>query len=837
MGTAKGKDGKNSVDCGKYARYTPEQVEILERVYNDCPKPSSTRRQQLIKECPILANIGQRQLKVWFQNRRCREKQRKETSRLQNWNSKLNAMNQILLEENERLQKQAAQLSSENQYLRQQLQIQQPNSDLNQRVSQPVIMATTDTSSESVVTSGQQHQHSPQHPSQEWSLSQLSIFAEKTLTEFLAKATGSVVDGIPLPGMKPGPGSIGALALSRSCGGVAAQACGLIELEPIKVAEIVKNRPSWLPDCRRLDILATFTADRGGLVELVHTQMYAPTTVAAPRDFWTLRYTCCLEEGSLVICERSLAAGQGIQAIPTIPGFVRAEMLPSGFLIRPCEQGGSMVMVVDDFNFNFGSIPEGLRPLYETSTVLARRMTQKVLCHLHSIAREKSEVDLVNNPTSSLRGFSHRLIRGFNDAVNCFPDEGWVSIIDDGPSSVSVHINPPPTGTTMGGGIICAKASLLLQSVPPPLLVRFLRERWTSWAEFDSDTSQGDTSRPSFRDNLPKKKFSSVRVFQPIVGQDEVLEVVRLQRTGLPRGDDISQLDNFLLQLCSGIEDTAVSAHAQLIFAPIDASIPDDAPLLPSGFRVVHLDSCSEGSTLSPTLDLASTLEAGSESNSIPSCITRTTHELKSVLTIAFQYMYDVESREIVALKAQRHMQALVDFVQHAAISLCLPRLSSIMDPLRGVEALVLVQQIADSYRFHLGQELLLANDGSAEVIFKSFWTLRHAIVCCAWKPLPEFIFANHSALEMLETNLSALREMSLERMFNDGCKKTDYSKPPPFIQKEGYARLPAGLCITSMGRPVSFEHAIGWKAITGDHSLQVAAFMFCNWSFVPANL
>ena len=59
-----------SLDCGKYARYTQEQVEILERVYSDCPKPSSSRRQQLIKECPILANIGHKQLKVWFQNRR-----------------------------------------------------------------------------------------------------------------------------------------------------------------------------------------------------------------------------------------------------------------------------------------------------------------------------------------------------------------------------------------------------------------------------------------------------------------------------------------------------------------------------------------------------------------------------------------------------------------------------------------------------------------------------------------------------------------------------------------------------------------------------------------------
>lgn len=64
------KDGKPGLDNGKYVRYTPEQVEALERLYHECPKPSSIRRQQLIRECPILSNIEPKQIKVWFQNRR-----------------------------------------------------------------------------------------------------------------------------------------------------------------------------------------------------------------------------------------------------------------------------------------------------------------------------------------------------------------------------------------------------------------------------------------------------------------------------------------------------------------------------------------------------------------------------------------------------------------------------------------------------------------------------------------------------------------------------------------------------------------------------------------------
>ncbi|XP_024022574.1 homeobox-leucine zipper protein REVOLUTA [Morus notabilis] len=115
-GSSINKNHQQQLDSGKYVRYTAEQVEALERVYAECPKPSSMRRQQLIRECPILSNIEPKQIKVWFQNRRCREKQRKESSRLQTVNRKLSAMNKLLMEENDRLQKQVSQLVCENGY-------------------------------------------------------------------------------------------------------------------------------------------------------------------------------------------------------------------------------------------------------------------------------------------------------------------------------------------------------------------------------------------------------------------------------------------------------------------------------------------------------------------------------------------------------------------------------------------------------------------------------------------------------------------------------------------------------------------------------------------------
>lgn len=39
------------------------------------------------------------------------------------------------------------------------------------------------------------------------------------------------------------------------------------------------------------------------------------------------------------------------------------------------------------------------------------------------------------------------------------------------------------------------------------------------------------------------------------------------------------------------MDENAVGMCAELIFAPIDSSFVDEAPLLPSGFRIIPLDS------------------------------------------------------------------------------------------------------------------------------------------------------------------------------------------------------------------------------------------------------
>lgn len=55
-------------------------------------------------------------------------------------------------------------------------------------------------------------------------------------------------------------------------------------------------------------------------------------------------------------------------------------------------------------------------------------------------------------------------------------------------------------------------------------------------------------------------------------------------------GLKILSIELLWLQICSGIDENAVGTCSELVFAPIDEMFPDDAPLLPSGFRVIPLD-------------------------------------------------------------------------------------------------------------------------------------------------------------------------------------------------------------------------------------------------------
>ncbi|KAK1266876.1 Homeobox-leucine zipper protein ATHB-15 [Acorus gramineus] len=806
------KEGKGGLDNGKYVRYTPEQVEALERLYHECPKPSSIRRQQLIRDCPILSNIEPKQIKVWFQNRRCREKQRKEASRLQAVNRKLTAMNKLLMEENDRLQKQVSQLVYENGYFRQQ--------------TQNTALATTDTSCESVVTSGQHHL-TPQHPPRDASPAGLMSIAEETLAEFLSKATGTAVEWVQMPGMKPGPDSIGIIAISHGCPGVAARACGLVGLEPTKVAEILKDRPSWFRDCRSVDVINVLPTANGGTIELLYMQIYAPTTLAPARDFWLLRYTSILDDGSLVVCERSLSNTQGGPSMPLVQPFARAEMLPSGYLIRPCEGGGSIIHIVDHMDL------EALRHL--------RQISHEVT-HSNNTGWGRQPV--------ALRALSQRLSRGFNEALNGFTDEGWSLMGNDGIDDVTILVNSSPSKMlgvnlafangfpTVNTSVLCAKASMLLQNVPPAVLVRFLREHRSEWADCNIDAYSASVVQ-SIPCTLPGSRIGSFggQVVLPLahtLEHEEFLEVLKLENISHFQ-DTIVPRDLFLLQLCSGVDENAVGNCAELIFAPIDASFADDAPLLPSGFRIIPLDIGSDPSSPNRTLDLASALEVGSNGNRISGDSLGNGGNMRSVMTIAFQFAFENQMQENVASMARQYVRSIISSVQRVALALSPSRLGSspgFCPPLGSPEALTLARWICCSYRCHLGAELLKPSNEGGESILKTLWHHSDAIMCCSLKVLPVFTFANQAGLDMLETTLIALQDITLEKIFDDHGRKTLCNEFPQIMQ-QGFACLQGGVCLSSMGRPVSYERAVAWKVLNEEENAHCICFMFVNWSFV----
>lgn len=56
----------------------------------------------------------------------------------------------------------------------------------------------------------------------------------------------------------------------------------------------------------------------------------------------------------LQICERSLSGANGETTVPAVSTFVRGEVLTGGFLLRPCDGGGCILIAVDHVDMEVG---------------------------------------------------------------------------------------------------------------------------------------------------------------------------------------------------------------------------------------------------------------------------------------------------------------------------------------------------------------------------------------------------------------------------------------------------------------------------------------------------
>uniref|UniRef100_A0A1D1YM82 Homeobox-leucine zipper protein HOX10 n=2 Tax=Anthurium amnicola TaxID=1678845 RepID=A0A1D1YM82_9ARAE len=238
-------------------------------------------------------------------------------------------------------------------------------------------------------------------------------------------------------------------------------------------------------------------------------------------------------------------------------------------------------------------------------------------------------------------------------------------------------------------------------------------------------------------------------------------------------GDSLSQ-DTHLLQLCSGVDVNTNGACFQLVFAPVD-ELFTDALLLPSGFRIIPLDANSDGLASTHTLDLASSLEVTTTTNRACGGASMNTG-LRSVLTIAFQFPYEVQLQDSTAMMARQHMHGIISAVQRISAEVSNPCLGLHVEKrlIPGIsEAAALANWICQSYSFHMGVELLQSDGEAGGSLVKMLWHHRDALLCCSLQIKPGFTCANQAGHDMLETTLVGLRDITLDRIFDEPGQKT----------------------------------------------------------------
>ncbi|KAL9165396.1 hypothetical protein ABFS82_06G168400 [Erythranthe guttata] len=804
----------------RYARYTEQQIEVLEKLYAECSSPNHFQRAQIIREEPTLRNIDNKQLKVWFQNRRCREKQRKENCDLASENRRLTAANKMLRQENDGLQKKLAQLICENEHLR----------------NQVLNLTTTITTYDLV---HQPETNNPQMPIRiANSNNGLLSLAEETKKEFLSKAVGTAINWIPVPWLKlRNPGSLGTIYVSSSCIGVAARAFATVPFKPIKTIELLKDRPSWSRRCRNIDVIAKYPANNGGTIELIYTQYYAPIIMACARDFWTLRYTCMLGDGSYVVCEKSISGSDAAPSSPAALEFVRGRMMASGYLVRPRDDG-STVYLVDHMDLEASSIPEVARPLYESSELVAKKMIVSALHYIEHVANEANDKQThayQENP-AFLRSFSQRLSRGFNDAVNCFSEDGWTLMNGDASDDVIMSIKRTTIfgAYTTSDTVICVKASCLLHNIVPASMVQLLKERRSAWMDFDfSDHSVAFTKAACF--SYPGHNTHNLSGAPVLLGhnnhEDEALEVIRFDRSA----DlllTVSSGDIYHLQMSNGMEDNGFGACSELIFAPVDRTIPDDAVLFASGFRIYLLGSHTDTNS-------STDLTSNEASN------TRNGAQAPSMLIVAFQFPFEAHLQEEVVAMAQQYIRHVISSVKKISMEIMTPGSNPEMNSTEAnpaaefnnissesTYAVNLATLICQSYRSSLGVDILGFNSQSTDSAFEQIQFHPYAIICFSYTAAPVCLYSNQAGLTMLETHSDNLQNLTVDRVLGGSNNISLYSMLPT-INQQGYAILPPGQCLSVMDRCVSYGQAVVWRVHAPDGSIHCLAMAFVDWSSI----
>ncbi|XLU31849.1 hypothetical protein S245_067915, partial [Arachis hypogaea] len=166
-------------------------------------------------------------------------------------------------------------------------------------------------------------------------------------------------------------------------------------------------------------------------------------------------------------------------------------------------------------------------------------------------------------------------------------------------------------------------------------------------------------------------------------------------------------------------------------------------------------------------------------------------------------------------------------------------------------EALTLANWICCSYSYYLGAELLRFDSQIGESVLKHLWHHQDAILCYSLKSVPVFIFANQAGLDMLETTLVALQDITWvfrgrQRKLEDTFQKNSnrlkllggqYSLSPSQGEYEDLERVLSrdlsGLDLSDQNNEVTDENSFIFNPSQLTGKIYAPCSDLCSWFFI----
>ncbi|KAL0358663.1 UNVERIFIED_CONTAM: Homeobox-leucine zipper protein REVOLUTA [Sesamum angustifolium] len=374
-----------------------------------------------------------------------------------------------------------------------------------------------------------------------------------------------------------------------------------------------------------------------------------------------------------------------------------------------------------------------------------------------------------------------------------------------------------------------------------PVALEFVRGRMLVSGYLIRPCERGSTI--DLLDHLDLEASSVPEVVRPLYESSELmakqmivseLEVIRFERSADQQ--HVSSGDLYHLQVITGMNDMGFGACSELIFAPIDRTIPNDAALLCSGFRIFLLGSKTGEDTGSSNIAPNDALNARNAQAAI-------SHPL-SMLIVAFQFPSEADLQEDVAAMARQYVKSVISSVKNISLRTMSSGSNPVMhsheaNPAVGLKITPESSYFADladlmcqSYRSSLGVDMVGFNCESTDSMLEQIHHHHYAILCFSFMSLQVCLYANHAALNMLETTLDNLQMLTVDRIL-DGSNNISLLSVVPTIMQQGYAILPPGNCLSVTNRCVSYAQAVVWKVLAPDGSVHCLALALIDWSFV----